>query len=415
MLRSLYRRRRLLALACALFLAGPAQAQDAISNFFGTIFGGRPPSAQRARQRAVPQQIRPKVRPTPHARRAPRDYAPHQPDAPSLPPGGPIGAGLPNAPQPGPIGEQRQDGNFVVAVIGDSEAAILARGLQEAFAEDRRVTILNKAQDDSGLVRDDFHDWRKAARALLEGPQRLDMAVMQIGINDNQAFRQDAKRVLEPLSKEFNEVYAKRVEDIAAVFREKNVPLVWVGLPIMRNAALSRAALAFNDIVRQNATAAGARFVDLWEAFSDVNSVYKASGPDVNGGIVRLRSADGVHFSPAGARKAAYFVEPEIKKVFEAKLEAAPTPAQQEQPAGALPDTPQQVAPESAPPAVAAPEAPPAPTLVGKVLPLNDPTLSPGGALATLPATAPTRAPTARAGRADDFSWPPKNAGAPEK
>lgn len=411
MLRFLIRRRRLLALVCALSLAGPAEAQDAISDFFGTLFGGRPSNTQRYRPRvARPPQIRPKVRAAPHPRE--RRIAKENPARPAEAQGA---AGA--VPQAGDPAAQQQQGSFVVAVLGDSEAAILARGLEDAFSGDRRVLVLNKAQDDSGLVRDDFYDWRKGATALLEGPQRVDMAVMQIGINDNQALRQDAGRALEPLSKEFNEAYARRVEEIAAFFRDKNVPLVWVGLPIMRNPALSKAALIFNDIAKQNATAAGAHYVDLWEAFSDVNSVYKASGPDVNGAIVRLRSADGVHFSPAGARKAAYFVEPEIKKVL-ASLQAPP-PTQPEQPAAVSPDaSAQPAAPGGTEPAVAAPQPPPAPTLVGKVLPLNDQALSPGGSLASLPTPAnaarPPGAP-AKAGRADDFSWPAKEAPAPQK
>ena len=53
----------------------------------------------------------------------------------------------------------------------------------------------------------------------------------------------------------------------------------------MRSESLSNAALVFNDIDRQYAEAQGAHYVDLWEAFSDENSVYRASGPNVNGVI----------------------------------------------------------------------------------------------------------------------------------
>ena len=266
----------------------------------------------------------------------------------------------------------------------------------------------------SGLVRDDFFDWRKAAKELLEGPQHVDMAVIQIGSNDNQKLRQ-TDGVLDPLSKPFNEVYAKRVEEIAAAFRDKNVPLVWVGLPIMRSESLANAALVFNDIDRQYAGAMGAHFVDLWEPFSDVNTTYKASGPDVNGAIVRLRSSDGVHFNRAGARKAAHFVEPEIRRVLDAALQpppapgeappAASTPAATPAPAGAVATQAEPAKPE----AEAKPEAvaPPPKPLAGKVTPLTEPAISPGGALANLPASPPApEAAPAQPGRADDFHWP---------
>jgi hypothetical protein len=391
-------RRRLLAVICALFLAGPAQAQDVFSDFWGSIFGSRPPA-----QRAGPRSSRPRIRPAPRAQRAPsREDRMKREARPAR-----EGRGAKSAVAPGrspqATGQARGAAtapSFVVAVIGDSEASRLADGLSEAFADDARVAIVDKTKDDSGLVRADFYDWRKEAKALLEGSEHFDLVVMQVGVNDNQKMREDPEHQFEPLSQPFDEAYGKRVDDIAAAFRDRHVPLVWVGLPIMRSDTLSQAALALNDIARQHATAAGARYVDLWEAFSDVNSEYKASGPDINGAIVRLRGPDGVHFNLAGARKAAHFVEPEIKRVLEAKLQPPPATPQPEAPADAVPAAPVE------PPA--APEKP----LAGKIAPLNEPALSLGGALAEAPnpaAVKPEAAP-AQPGRADDFSWPRENA-----
>jgi hypothetical protein len=196
------------------------------------------------------------------------------------------------------------------------------------------------------------------------------------------------------------------VEELAALFHDHNVPLVWVGLPIMRSESLSAAALVFNDIDRQYSGAQGAHFVDLWEAFSDVNSAYRATGPDVSGAIVRQRAGDGVHFNKAGARKAAHFIEPEIRRALEARLQPTPAePAPVSTPGTApKPETPEAVAPT--------PAAPPPKPLAGKVQPLGEPALSPGGTLAGLPQPGtPLRAPEAapsQPGRADDFHWTEK-------
>ncbi len=403
-----------LVLGCALSVAAPARAQDAISDFFSSIFGGRPRPAPS--QPVRPRPPRPHMRqPEAHIQRPARPEGDwRKPQTPQTPETPPQQAGAPSEPAAP---------SFIVLVIGDTEAGRLAGGLKEAFAGDPRIAVIDKTKEDSGLVREDFYDWRKEAKALLDGPQHFDLAVMQIGINDKQKLRPDATTAIEPLTKPFNEIYAKRVEEIAGAFRDRNVPLVWVGLPIMRSDSLSAAALNFNDIDRQYAGAAGARFVDLWEAFSDVNSVYKASGPDVNGDIVRLRAADGVHFNAAGARKAAHFVEPEVRRALEARLRETPAetpPPQIGSPGttlvvpGATPVVPEAAlapattvivpppAPESAAPA-------PEKALAGKVTPLNDPALSPGGALASLPgpeAPRPAETPAPQPGRADDFSLP---------
>ncbi|MCI4680776.1 DUF459 domain-containing protein [Rhodoblastus acidophilus] len=368
--------------------APAAAAQNSIVDFFGSIFtprGENPPVERRLRQRPRRHNL---TRPaasssTESESRRARSGATAKREA----------LGEMQGPQQPP--------SFFIAVIGDSQANMLAQGLAQAFASDPRVEIINKAKVDSGLVRDDFYDWRAAARALVDGPQHIDVAVIEIGINDNQKLRQGAKGGLEPLGKPFNDVYAKRVEELARIFRDKNIPLVWVGLPIMRSQTLSNAALVFNDIDRQYAEAQGAHFVDLWEAFSDENSAYRAWGPDVNGAIVRLRSADGVHFNKTGARKAAHFVEPEIRKVLEAKLKPPETPANPA-PTPAQPATP-------APPQASAPAAPAPKPIAGKVESLTDAALSPGGALAPAgPARAAPDSSPVQPGRADDFRWPAK-------
>ena len=383
----------LMGVACA---ASPAAAQNPFSDFFGSLFA-------------------------PHRARPPEDYKPRPVHRPKPKPvaTAPSSAGGASSPaSPGAPGAEKPPPSFFIAVIGDSEAGMLAQGLAEAFAGDPRVAVVNKAKQDTGLVRDDFYDWRAQAKALLDGPQHFDAVVIQIGINDNQKLRLGPEPSPEPLSKPFNEIYAKRVEELAAIFREKNVPLIWVGLPIMRSESLSDAALVFNDIDRQYGEAQGAHYVDLWEAFSDENSVYRASGPDVNGIILRLRAADGVHFNKVGARKAAHFVEPDLRKLLEAALQPPATPASPgpeapatpAPPAGSISPGPNEAAPPAAPEA-AAPVAPPPKPLAGKVESLNDSAVSPGGALTAPPRggapVTPSAAP-AQPGRADDFAWPPK-------
>jgi hypothetical protein len=379
----LFARLAALALLLAALIAAPAPAaaQNAVSDFLGSIFGTwRAPPPR-------PKPATPVRRPKPHpAASAPATGAPTEPRA-----------AAPAVERPPP--------SFFVAVIGDSLAGLLAQGLAEAFAADPRVAILNRTREDSGLVRDDFHDWRLAAKKLLDGPQHIDMAVMLIGINDNQKLRM-GDVAFEPLTKPFNEIYARRAEEIATAFRNRNIPLVWVGLPIMRSDSLAHAALAFNEMSRQYAGAMGAHYVDLWEPFADVNSAYKATGPDVSGALMRLRTADGVHFTKAGARKAAHFVEAEIRRRLEASLQPPTEATPQNSPQDSPPDAPSSAAPPAEAPTQQAAEPPPKP-LAGKIQSLSEPALSPGGALAGASVIAPAET-IAQPGRADDFRWPAK-------
>ncbi|MBO0734267.1 MAG: DUF459 domain-containing protein [Methylocapsa sp.] len=298
---------------------------------------------------------------------------------------------------------------YFVAVLGDSLGQMLAQGLAEAFEDRPEVAILRKAKENSGLVRDDYYDWNKEAAALLSSNEKIDFAVMLIGCNDRQALR-DASGSYEPRTPEWQTAYAQRIEAIAGLFRDKKIPLLWVGLPIMKNAALSADAMAFNEFYRAYAEKAGATYLDIWEAFADESGQYTAAGPDINGQIVRLRTGDGIHFTKAGARKLAHFVEPAIRRNLD---EVLPKEAPAAVP-GAVPEA--SAAPEN-PANEGAPKPKPA---VGPIQSLTSPTLSPGGELATRLTSAKNndaqmvieqtleqgKPLPPKPGRADDFSWP---------
>jgi hypothetical protein len=163
-----------------------------------------------------------------------------------------------------------------------------------------------------------------------------------------------------------------------------------------------------NDIYRTRAEKAGINYVDIWDGFVDENGVYNNYGPDFEGQTRRLRAADGLQFTRAGARKLAHYVEREIRRVMMARATPLATPTPQE---------PEPEADAKAPPAAAAPGLPPRP-IASPVMSLT----APRGAGETLLGGAPVRNASgdsvatrvlvkgepieAPAGRADDFQWP---------
>jgi hypothetical protein len=69
-----------------------------------------------------------------------------------------------------------------------------------------------------------------------------------------------------------------------------------------------------NDIYRERAYLNGVRYIDAYASFIDEGGGYSDYGPDVTGKIRRLRYSDGIHFTDAGYRKLAHFVERELKR-----------------------------------------------------------------------------------------------------
>jgi hypothetical protein len=355
-----------------------------------------------------------------------------------------------------------------VVVMGDAMADWLGYGLEDAFSERPEIGIVRKHRTGSGLIRYDPRrdvDWAQTAREIIAA-EKPKFVVMMIGTNDHQAIRERApapstakpnqapgkpaappapppaqtaesapaptEDVPDPENPEqapiiaaepsransatgpfefhtdqWEAAYIKRIDATIAALKSGGVPVLWVGLPAQRGPKATSDSSYLNELYRGRAEKAGIVFVDIWDGFVDEQGRFSPQGPDFEGQTRRLRSADGIYFTKAGARKLAHYVEREIDRSTANR--AIPV---------ALPID---VAPAGSKPGGAS-----ARPLVGPVVPLTVSAtagaaeeLLGGARPAARPATPdplttrvltkgePLPAPT---GRADDFNWPRGNA-----
>jgi hypothetical protein len=331
---------------------------------------------------------------------------------------------VPAAPRLAQTKPKIEPSTFIV-VFGDTLGEQVSGGLEDAYEQRQEVEVVDETKEDTGLVRVDVHDWAKQIQDYLNGKPKMTAAVVVLGANDRQAIR-EGETSLDPLSDRWREIYRDRVDAVAKIFQDKHIPFVWVGTPPVKNEKASADFLAINEILRERVTKAGGVYADIWPGFVNDENRYAPSGPDVDGQTARLRLNDGVQFTTAGARKAAHFVETELKRIIDAKASesaVASLPKAPDAPAPEQGGTGPEPAPAVPAPAAAAPAAvkPPRP-VAGPVLPLTKPETSPGGVLinarpkldgdAAAIAERALRdgvAPAPRPGRADDFTWPPKS------
>jgi uncharacterized protein len=221
-----------------------------------------------------------------------------------------------------PLIKPKIDPLAFIMVMGDSLAELLAGGIDEAFGDNQDIAIVRKAKADSGLVRADYYDWPKTVTDILASAERVTHGVFLIGANDRQAIR-EGEISHEPLSPRWRELYLQRIDAIARGFAERRIPLLWVGVPPMRNERLSSDLIVINELFRERVQANRGVYIDLWEPFVDAENRFTLMGPDINGLPMRLRAADGVHFTKAGARKAAFFVDRELRRLIDIRAPAS--------------------------------------------------------------------------------------------
>jgi uncharacterized protein len=351
-----------------------------------------------------------------------------------------------------------------IMVFGDSMADWLGYGLEQAFADTPEIGILRRHRTSSGLVRTEvrndprgeYPDWPQAAKEMIAA-QKPKFVVMMIGLNDRKQIKEVTQPVrakpaapinpdaADPAARDterpapevaapapepaptpgstktyefrtdaWSEAYIRRIDDTIAALKTAGVPIFWVGLPPLRGGRAGADMPFLNDLYRSRADKAGIVYVDVWDGFVDEDGRFAQSGPDFEGQTRRLRAGDGVHFTQAGARKLAHFVEREIDRWLDARAVAVALPV--EEPKAAAPAT--LAAPEigaaAAPGKAGASRARP---LSGPALPLLSIAGETDELLGGKPRPAVTDAATTKvlvkgealpvpAGRADDFAWP---------
>jgi hypothetical protein len=288
----------------------------------------------------------------------------------------------------------------IVLVVGDFLGGGLAEGLAEAYAENPRVKVVDRSNGSSGFVRDDFFDWPGEIATIIEA-EKPSAVVAMLGSNDRQQLKVAGER--EAIrSEKWTQEYTLRATNFGKAVADSKVPFVWVGMPAFKSSKLTSDMLAFNDIYRASAEAAGAEFVDIWDGFVDENGAFVSSGPDVNGQPVRLRAGDGINMTAAGKRKIAFYVEKPLNKILGETTGGEPVALAPADLPAISPEGPN-AAPvdRTVPISLADPQLDGGTELLGAQAPAKHEPRSPGEKL-VIQGVAPEPAP----GRADDFSRP---------
>jgi hypothetical protein len=365
------------------------------------------------------------------------------------------------APSPKRLEVQPTGGS--VLVLGDSMADWLAYGLEDALGDPPDLAVVRKNRATSGLIRYDSRnetqDWGQVIREAI-AQTKPKFVVMMLGLNDRVSIRDRvptpaatpgaktaapavapaatpekpatppepkpeadaeqtpaeqpvtvapehskggsvAMRTYEFRSDEWAAYYNKRIDATIAALKSAGVPVFWVGLPSIRGPKSTSDMQYLNDLYRARAEKAGITYIDVWDGFVDDNGRFIPQGADFEGQTRRLRAGDGVHFTRAGARKLAHYLEREIRRMMMPGSEPVALPSSEPQA-----------------PVAGKPSGPAARPLAGPVVPLtasvtaeqqligSRDTGEVSSAKSVVRVLVNGEAVASPAGRADDFKWP---------
>jgi hypothetical protein len=200
-------------------------------------------------------------------------------------------------------------------IAGDSLVIVPGESLLRAVAENGAVAAEPvDGRIASGLERPDVFNWFTHVRDVME-KDKPRAVVLMFGGNDDHGFMTgipEGKEVGTFGSPTWRTEYRRRVASVMDTVTRNGAYLVWIGLPISRDADQTLRFDVINSILQTEAAKRKGRvsYLDTYFFFAGENGGYAQYVEDSAGKLVKMRADDGVHFErPAGDLIAAKVLE----------------------------------------------------------------------------------------------------------
>jgi hypothetical protein len=192
-------------------------------------------------------------------------------------------------------------------IAGDSLVIVPGESLLRTIAGNRAITTVGPIDGRiaSGLERPDVFNWFTRVQVVMQEEKPRAVVVMFGGNDDHNLMTglPEGKEVGTFGSPSWRTEYRRRVAAVMDAVTQKGAYLVWIGLPISRDADQTLRFDVINAIVQTEAAKRKGHvaYLDTYFFFAGDNGGFAQYIEDSAGKLVKMRADDGVHFErPAG-------------------------------------------------------------------------------------------------------------------
>ncbi len=203
-------------------------------------------------------------------------------------------------------------------LAGDSLSISLAEQLSLAVEGQKSWRFAHLGKVSSGLTRPDLLDWPKTLADLVRR-ERPDAVLIMIGANDDKPVPQKDGPPALFGAPGWDEAYSRAVAEFIDIARSQNpdVPITWIGPPVMGGAPLSQAMRRISAVIAKTCAQKRVRYVETLSLFADETGAFARYAVDDDGDLRSIRTPDGVHLTISGAKmlsgKTLKAIHPEIR------------------------------------------------------------------------------------------------------
>lgn len=197
-----------------------------------------------------------------------------------------------------PLSARLAEGPLRIGVFGDSMADGLYAGLYRELQDEPNLKVSKFSQVSTGLTRYDYVNIHARTQAQLD-EHPVDVAVLLFGTNDAQGI--DTGGDIHRFGTEgWKAAYGRRIDDLVALLRGRDVAVYWVGLPRMKRDSFDDQMMLINGVVEARMQALAVPYIQTVGLTSNGDGDYEAYLPTAGGRRVLMRAGDGIHMSMAG-------------------------------------------------------------------------------------------------------------------
>ncbi len=185
---------------------------------------------------------------------------------------------------------------------GDSMMQGVAPHLARRLRQEHGIASIDLSRQSTGLSYPGAFNWPRTIADTLK--QHPDIGVLAVFMGPNDPWDMPAASkgpFLKFRSTGWEALYRERIRQILASAREHKVDVVWLAPPLMRQTALSDKVGYISELYESEVLEAGEVFLSSNRVLGYQGQQY-SDYSDPGSARQKMRSGDGIHFTPAGQR-----------------------------------------------------------------------------------------------------------------
>ncbi len=187
--------------------------------------------------------------------------------------------------------------------IGDSLMQGVAPWVMRKLQNDYKIKSINLSKHSTGLTVSKFFDWPATLDKTLKNNPDVGSLFVFLGGNDGQSIIDpNTKHYVKFGTERWDEVYTGRINRILDTAKANNVQVLWIAPPEMKKADLNKRTAhlieLYKKIPNQDAIVLASKEI----LQSDTAKNGYSDTMLVKGKLKKVRTADGVHFTPTGQK-----------------------------------------------------------------------------------------------------------------